>query len=243
MKPTNPTLRHVWLLGLVWLLWLGSGCASIKITDRDEYRGEKLARPGQILVHDFAATVEDLPAWSDAAKAHAGAQAKATQEELEVARKLGVQMTNALVERIRSMGLKAERATPTSETHEGDLVIVGYLTSVDEGSGFKRVVVGFGSGAAEVTSQVEGYQATKDGLRKLGSGTTTSGPGRSPGVVLPVIVTVATANPIGLIVMLPVKVGSELSGKGTIEGVGKEMGDKIADELEKKFREQGWLEH
>ena len=121
-------------------------------------------------------------------------------------------------------------------------MFVGYLTSVEEGSGFKRVMIGFGSGAAEVTSQIEGYQYTQGGFRKLGSGGTTSGPGRSPGVVVPVIVTVATANPIGLIVTLPVKVGSELSGKGTVEGVGKKMADKIADELEKKFREQGWIE-
>lgn len=46
---------------VVLTLALGSGCASIKVTDRDEYQGEKLARPDQILVHDFAATAADLP--------------------------------------------------------------------------------------------------------------------------------------------------------------------------------------
>jgi hypothetical protein len=55
------------------------------------------------------------------------------------------------------------------------------------------------------------------------------------------MVTIATANPIGLIVSLPVKVGSEMTGRSTVEGVGKRMADKIADVLEEKFQEQGWL--
>ena len=150
-------------------------------------------------------------------------------------------MTTELVKRIAGMGLPAERATADSRPADGDIVIVGYLSSVDEGSGFKRVVVGFGSGAAEVTSSVEGYLSTPEGLRKLGSAETTSGKGHSPGVVVPLIVTVATANPIGLIVMAPIKIGSEMTGRSTVEGVGKRMADKIADELEIKFREQGWL--
>lgn len=242
-KRFEPTGRVALLLSMVaFTLALGSGCASIKVTDRDEYRGKKLARPDQILVHDFAATADDLPDWSDAAKTYADAGAEATESELEAGRKLGVEMTSSLVERIRAMGLNAERATATSQPSEGDIVIVGYLASVEEGSGFKRVVIGFGSGAAEVTSHVEGYLATAEGLRKLGSGGTTSGPGRSPGVVVPLIVTVATANPIGLLVTLPVKVGSEMTGGSTVEGVGKKMADKIADVLEEKFREQGWLD-
>jgi len=228
-------------IALASSLLLVAGCASIKITDRDEYKGAKLARPDQILVHDFAATVEDLPAWSDAAKIHADNQAAATPEERAAGRELGVQMTDQLVKRIDAMGLNALRATPNLAPRVGDIVIVGSLMSVDEGSGVQRVVLGFGSGAAEVTSQVEGYLSTENGLRKLGSGTTTSGAGKSPGVVVPLIVTAVTANPIGLIVMAPVKVGSEMTGRSTVEGVGKRMADKIADELEIKFQEQGWI--
>jgi hypothetical protein len=102
-------------------------------------------------------------------------------------------------------------------------------------------MLGFGSGAAEVTSRVEGYLATKDGMRKLGSGGATSGAGKSPGTVVPIIVTVVTKNPIGLLVTTPIKVGSEMAGKGQIEDVGERMADKIADELEIKFQEQGWI--
>lgn len=223
------------------LLALALACGSIKITDRDEYKGAKLARPDHILIHDFAATVDDLPEWSDAAKANSDAQATATPEEIEAGRKLGIEMTTELVKRIDEMGLPAERATADSQPSDGDIVIVGYLSSVEKGSGFKRVVIGFGSGAAEVTTQVEGYLSTPEGLRKLGSSGLTSGKGHAPGVVVPLVVTAVTANPIGLIIMAPVKIGSEMTGRDTVKGVGKRMADKIADELEKKFREQGWI--
>jgi hypothetical protein len=138
------------LLAVVLLL---GGCASIKVSNRDEYQGEKLARPDRIYVHDFAATLEDLPAWSEVARSSLAQNSTASPEEVEAGRELGVAMTNALVARIAKMGLSAERASDQSVPHPGDIVIVGYLTSIDEGSGFKRVVVGFGSGAAEITSQ------------------------------------------------------------------------------------------
>lgn len=240
-QPSATGPGRAWRIALVLSLLLVAGCASIKITDRDEYEGAKLARPDQILVHDFAVTVEDLPAWSDAAKAHADDPARPSAEEIQIGRKLGSQMAYVLVERIREMGLHAERVVRGTVTRDGDIAIVGYLTSLDEGSGVKRVMLGFGSGAAEVTSQVEGYLATEDGMRKLGSGEATSGAGKSPGAVVPIIVTVVTKNPIGLLVTTPIKVGGEMAGKGQIEDVGDHMANTIADELEKKFREQGWI--
>lgn len=219
-----------------------AACSSINIQNREEYRGEKLARPDRILVHDFAANPDDLPSWSEAARTNAGAGAEVSADEAEAGRQLGIQMARELVKRFDEMGLEAERAAGARSPEDGDLVIVGYLASVEEGSGFKRVVVGFGSGAAEVTTHVEGYLATSEGMRKLGSGDASSSKGRSPGVVVPLAVTIATANPIGLIVMAPVKVGSEITGHNTVEGVGKKMAGTIADVLEKKFREQGWIE-
>ena len=235
-------LTGIMAMGFLVLLIVGGGCASIKVTQRDEYTGKKITRPDQILVHDFAATVGDLPGWSEAKAKYAGIQAPASAEEVQAGRMLGVEMTQQLVKRIEEMGLTAERATERSQPVQGDIEIVGYLTSFDEGSGFKRVALGFGSGAAEITINLEGYVSTQGGRRKLGSGTASSAAGKSPGVVVPLILTVATANPLGMIVMLPLKVGQEVTGRNKVEGVGKRMADKIADELEIKFREQGWID-
>jgi hypothetical protein len=48
---------------------------------------------------------------------------------------------------------------------------------------------------------VEGYTVTPQGWRQLGSGTLTSSGSKTPGLVVPAAVAIATANPIGLIVV------------------------------------------
>lgn len=234
--------RDLRSLGVTVMIIALGGCASIDITERDEYRGGQLARPDRILVYNFAATIEDLPSWSDAARMSTASNADATAEEVEVGRELGSQIAKRLVEQIEEMGLPAVRVDRGALARDGDLVLVGHLSSVDDGSSFKRVVIGFGSGAPELTTVVVGYLATDTGFRKLGSAKLMSDSGAAPGIVLPLAVTVATANPIGLLIMLPLKVGGEMIGDSPIEGVGSDMADKIAEELEIKFREQGWID-
>jgi hypothetical protein len=233
--------RRVPVSALTWMisLFVLVGCSSIKITQREEYVGDRLARPAQILVHDFVVTAEDLPQWSEVGQEYAGSQA--SMEDVETGRQLGRAMAKDLVKRIQKMGLTAAYATDDSPPEVGDLILVGYLSSVDEGSVFKRVVLGFGKGAAEISSHVEGYVATEQGVRKLGSGTIRSNPRRAPGAILPVVLFVATANPIGLIVTMPLKVGQELTGRTKLEGVGRRMIEKVVEALEVKFREQGWI--
>jgi hypothetical protein len=232
-----------------------AGCASTQVTERDEYRGGKLPRPGRILVHDFAVTAADLPRWSEAyagfalaaeaaddGEADADAGAAPTPEQLEEGRALGTLVAKELVAHIVEMGLPAVRAAGQPYPRENDLAIVGYFGTIDEGSALKRVVIGFGSGGADLTTHVEGYRMTGGLLRKLGSAELDSGAGKLPGVFVPAIVTIATANPIGLAVGGAVKATGEVTGSSTIEGTGKRTAEKIAEELRPKFEEQGWIE-
>jgi hypothetical protein len=228
-------------LGLACLL-LVVGCASVEITGRDDYQGEKLPRPDRVLVHDFAATVEDLPEWSEKAKTMTEASVVRDEQAIAAGRRLGGQMAADLVVRIRKMGLAADRMTPEDGPAPGDIVIVVYLTSVDQGSSAKRVVIGFGSGAAEISTEVEGYLATEEGFVQVGSGRARSVKARGPGVAVPIATTVVTANPISLIIGLPVKVAGEATGRSTVEGVSRRIARSIADELEKKFEAQGWID-
>ncbi len=225
----------------LFALVLIAGCASTKVTSREEYQGGKIARPDRIIVHDFAATPADIPSWSDAADRYAGSSTSQTTEEINTGRQLGDQVAEELVAKINAMGLRAVQASGQPGPRKGDIVIIGYFSSVDEGSAVKRVVLGFGSGAADLQTQVEGYLMTDGRLRKLGSGGVDSGGGKTPGVAVPLAVTIATANPIGLIVGGAVKVGGEVSGSSTIEGSAKRTAEKIADELKLAFQKQGWI--
>lgn len=122
-------------------------------------------------------------------------------------------------------------------------MIHGTFVSLDEGSETERVVVGFGYGAAELHTVIEGYLMTEQGLRRLGSGKIETGGGaRSPGVAIPVVVTLLTANPLGIVVGGGgVKAYGELSGAAKIEGAAKRTADEIATQLRPRFEQQGWL--
>jgi hypothetical protein len=199
-----------------------------------------LARPDRILVYDFAATSADLPSWSAPARRHAATTAAPSGEVLEKGRELGAKVANELVEEIREMGLSAVSAAGQTP-RAGDVMIVGYFESIEEGSAAKRVVLGFGSGGAELETQVEGYLMTDHGPRELGSRGVDAGAGKSPGLVVPLAVTVATHNPVGLVAGTALHVGGEVSGKTTIDGSSQRTSKAIADELKAIFQRHGWI--
>ena len=218
-----------------------AGCASTQVTGSQNDSGEKIARPDRIIVHDFAASPADIPAWSAAAGRHAAPSTPQTEKEIETGRKLGAQVAKELVAEIQDMGLPAELAAGQPEPNVGDIVITGYFESIDEGSAAKRMAIGFGSGAAELRTHVEGHLMTDQGLREVGSREIDSAGGKTPGAVVPLAVTIATANPIGLIASSALKVGGEVSGKSTIEGSAKRTAKEIGAELKVAFQKQGWL--
>ena len=92
-------------VGLFALVAL-AGCASTKVTESRIYQGERLARPDRIIVHDFAATPADIPAWSAAAGRHAAPSTPQTAEAIETGRELGAQVAKELVAEIRDMGFQ-----------------------------------------------------------------------------------------------------------------------------------------
>ena len=221
---------------------LSMGCASTKVIDRQQLVNEKLPRPDHILVYDFAAIPEDIPTDSSLAGKHDEHPTPQTAEQIDASRKIGADIADQLVEEINNMGMPAERASINATPQINDIVIRGYLLSIDEGSADKRIMVGFGAGESELQVAVEGFQMTDQGLRKLGSGTVDADGGKTPGVAAPLAVAVARGNPLGLIVSGGMKLYGEESGKSKIEGRIKQTAEKIADVLKERFKQQGWIE-
>jgi Domain of unknown function (DUF4410) len=226
----------LWLFALVVV----AGCASTEVTERQRYQGEKLARPDRIIVHDFTANPAEVPPES-ALAAELASAGTPTPEQLEVGRKLGAEVAKQLVAELQAMGLPAVPAAGQPPPRADDIVLRGYFVSVDEGSTRQRMLVGFGRGAAELRTAVEGYQMTAQGLRPLGRGEIRSGGGKLPGMVLPVAVVAATANPIGLLVGGAAKVAGESSGAETIQGAADRTAKEIAAQIKTAAEEQGWI--
>ena len=192
-------------------------------------------------MYDFAATPDDAPADSSMARSFSIESAAQSPEQIAEGRALGSQMAVELVERIRELGMPAIRASANTMPRVNDIVIRGYLVSVNEGSAAKRVAIGFGSGGSELVTAVEGFQMTPNGLRKLGYGTVQSGGSKAPGAAAGAVAFVATANPAGLIVSTGAKAAGEATGASKIEGRAKATAKEIAEVLKARFKEEGWI--
>jgi len=225
----------------VLALAVAAGCASTKVSDRHEYMGGKAPRPHHIWVYDFASTPAEVPAGSALAGQPIEHPTPQTAEQIAAGRKVGAEIATALVEEIFNMGLLARKASSDTKPEINDLVIRGYLLSIDEGDATKRVAIGFGSGASQLTAAVEGFQMTAQGLRKLGSGTVDSGGGKTPGGAVGVAALIITGNPVGLIVGGGAKAYGEYSGSSKIEGRAKAIAKEIAEKIKPKFQQQGWI--
>jgi hypothetical protein len=226
-----------WMLALLVV----TGCQSTQVTSQDTYMGPKVARPGRIIVHNFAASLADVPPGSLIASQYAQPTTPPTPKELEVGRQLGAEVAKALVAEIQAMGLPAVLVVGQPPPRVGDLVLMGYFEAVDSGSVAERVVLGFGTGAAHLRTAVEGYLMTETGLKRVGSGEVDSAGNKMPGVAVPIAVAVASGNPIGLIVSSAAKIEGEATGRTTIEGAAKRTAKIIGDRLRQGFQRQGWI--
>lgn len=222
-------------------LIVAAGCASTKVSDRQTVAKEKLPRPENIWVYDFAATPADVPAESSLAGRHTEHTTPQTPEQIDLGKKLGAEIAAHLVAEIRAMGMPGERGSDTSATRTNDIVIKGYLLSVDQGSAAKRILVGLGAGSSELRTAVEGFQVTPQGLRKLGSGDLDATGNKTPGAAVGLATLVATHNPLGLIVSTGMKVYDEKTGKDKIGGRADQTAKEIAEQLKKRFAEEGWI--
>jgi len=231
------------IVSYLFIVVVIAGCASTKVAERQVLDPQaRIPRPDRILVYDFAATPADIPAWSAAAGQYAVPSTPPSAEEVEAGRKLGELVAQELVAEIQGMGLSAVRAADQPAPRVGDGMLVGYFEAIDTGSTTKRLVLGFGSGSADLGTAVEGYVMTEQGPRLLGSGKLEAKGGKTPGLLVPVAVVAATANPLGLIVMGAVKLHGEKTGSTKIEGAAKRTAKLIGDELRKGFAQRGWIE-
>jgi uncharacterized protein DUF4410 len=223
---------------------VAAGCASTNVTQSTPMQSPGLARPNKIWVYPFVANPADMPADSSISGQVSAPSKPPTRDQIEQGRQLGTTIARELVADINAMGLSSTLAGPGSTPQVGDGAIRGYIVSTQgggAGSAAKRFVIGFGSGTSEMDTVVEGYAVTPQGWRKLGSGTLSSSGNKTPGMVAPAAIAIATGNPIGLIVVGGLKVYGEASGRNTLEGRAKATADAIAEQLKIRFQDRGWI--
>ena len=215
-----------------------AGCASTEVADQQILVTERLLRPNRILVYNFAATPADAP---ELASQTAGSPPQ-TAQEIQAGRELGAHIAGLLAAEIRDMGLPGAEVPIGTPARLNDIIIKGYLLSVQEGSATKRMALGFGAGASELQTAVEGFQMTSQGPRKLGSGTMDSAGNTTPGAAVGVVGLIATGNAAGLLASTGMKAYGEMSGSSGIEGRAAATAKEIARLMKPRFQEQGWIQ-
>ncbi len=234
----NLGLFIIMLCGLLLL----AGCASSDVTMRRSNVGEEqIPRPNRIIVHNFAATPDDIPEESAIADLYARRETPQTEEEIELGRKLGAQVADRLVREILNMGLPAEPAGMGPQPKQGNVVLHGEFISIDEGSRAERMLVGFGVGASELKTLVEGFQVTATGLRPLGSAEFRSAGGKMPGIMVPLAAGIVTGRPgTTAAVAGGVNILQEL-GPESMRAAANRTAKDIAKILRDAFQKQGWI--
>jgi hypothetical protein len=228
----------------LFFVFLIVGCASTNVTQQTPMVAQGLPRPNRIWVYNFVANPADMPANAAIAGSISAQSTPPTPAEIEQGRELGALIASELVSDINAMGLTAVQAGPGAMPQVGDGVIRGYIVSTEgggTGSAVQRFVIGFGAGTAEMDTVVEGYAVTQQGWIKLGSGTLTSSGNKTPGMVVPAAVAIATANPVGLIVVGGAKIYGVASGRSGLQGRAKATADQIAEQLRLRFQDRGWI--
>jgi len=228
----------------LFFVFLIVGCASTSVTQQTPMVGQGLPRPNRIWVYNFVANAADMPPNSSIGAAMSAPSTAPTALEVEEGRQLGALIASDLVSDINAMGLTAVQAGPGAVPQVGDGVIRGYIVSTEGGgaaSTVQRFVIGFGAGTSEMDTVVEGYAVTQQGWVKLGSGTLTSSGSKTPGMVVPAAVAIATSSPVGLIVVGGAKIYGEASGRSGLQGRAKATADQIAQQLRIRFQDRGWV--
>ncbi len=238
---TYCSLKSTTLILCLFALVVAAGNTSADITNRVILVTGSIPRPGQIWVYDFAATPADVPAESALAGQPDMDTTPPTARQIAEGKKLGAEIATELIADIHKLGMPAGQASTETKPQLNDLVIRGYLISIKEGDARKRFGIGFGEGASELKTAVEGFQMTTNGLRKLGSGNVNADGSKSPGAALGVAGFLATKNPAGLIISGGAHVYGEESGSSKVEGRAKQTAQEIADQLKTRFQEQCWI--
>lgn len=222
--------------------FMAISCASSEVASRRRHVGdEQLPKPGRILVYDFAATPGDIPADAAISGKYSRYATPQTAEQIRFGRQLGDIVARELVKEILQLGMPAERAKTGPPPGMNDLLIKGEFVSIDEGSRTKRMLIGFGAGAGELKTHVEGYQITDQGKRLLGSGEVKAGGGKMPGMLVPVAGGAAAGSAATSVAVSGGMNIAQEKGSESLEAAAKRTAEEIAKLLSNAFAEHGWI--
>jgi hypothetical protein len=116
----------------------------------------------------------------------------AAERERLLAQEVKDALADELIEGLRSLGFRVERAKRGTPATGTDMLIDGQFLTVDEGNPLHSLVIGFGNGASSVQTQVQVYQGPD--ARKIMEFTTQPDSSKMPGAAATMVAGAAVSG-------------------------------------------------
>jgi hypothetical protein len=226
-------------VSIAGLMAIGIGCASASVTPVPGSTDPgMLPRPGVVFVYDFAVSSGDVVI--DTLGAEFMNEGKKLSEQEQQAYATANELAEAIVQQLQNEGIHAKRAADGDVPPLHAIVLKGQFVTIDEGSRFKRMTIGFGAGSSELMANVQAYQATARGLHPIAEAVAEAKGSKSPGMAIPVAGGAAMGSAAtSAIVSGGMNVARE--AKAAMNPDVERMAKKIAERAKAFYVRQGWL--
>ena len=231
---TYPRLASPIAVTIPFIAILLAACSTTSVDPVRKVTG--VARPDQIVVHNFATSAADIeldrglgPRLSRGLR-----DASETEQEIQVGHRLAAALSTALVRQLNDAGIRAVPAGPEVRISDSTVSLKGIFTTVDEGSQTARAAIGFGMGRSKVRTRGLVYQGTPSNERLVGEFETVAKSSIKPGMGP------AGAAGASIAVSAATTVVSEKFFTA-VEKDAKSTAKKIAKRIKQYYQQHGWL--
>ncbi|MGZ6241069.1 MAG: DUF4410 domain-containing protein [Candidatus Binataceae bacterium] len=231
--------RRAYLLGVLVL----AGCASAAVTQQAQRAPADYDRPSQIVIYPFAANPAEVTLnQSIIQKAYRGATGdNQNADQLQIAHDTAQAICQQVVSDLMSQGYNAICAQRGTFVAGGNILIVdGALTNISEGNRLRRLVIGFGTGASTLDSNVSMYQRIGGNLNQVLAFSTHADSGKMPGAAVMAPVGVAAGGGAAAVVGMNAAVGGAKTYSSSTSSLAKKTSDQIVKTVTDYTARAGW---
>jgi hypothetical protein len=231
--------RNLWPALLLTVVVI-AGCAPTDVrSTRGASADQPLPRPDRIVVYDFVIAPGDvrLNSGPGARVRRMLGSEPASAEQTKVGAQVAKVFSEELVKAIAELGIPVERSAHLSRVPDRTLAIDGQFVSIDEGNRARRMVIGFGLGATEVSAHVQVYLGMPTQQVLVQEFETKAESSKKPGAA----VTMGAGAAVGAGMAVGGAASGALELQAGVEADARRTARKLAEQLKELFTRRGWI--
>lgn len=220
-----------------------TACAGAKVKKTDYVTDAHMSKPDQVLIYNFVANARDIKQNSGPIASlmrHMGSSDESSEKQA-MAREVADALAAELTVKLKRWGLNAIRVDQNMPTKNGDLLITGTFTNIDEGNQARRTMIGLGAGQSSVDAKVVLQTPMAAGYHELMSFSAHADSGKMPGAAVMGPAGIAAGAGAATTAGVNVAKGAAQKYSSETSTEAEHMADAISEELGKYFVKQGWV--